>query len=110
MANRDRARAALPVLGLALSAQAESTIRAITANGNHSLALDSGGAVWEWGLKWPAPRRVIGLTGVVRLAAGLDSGLAVKDDGTVRAWGANDAGQLSDGTTTSQSTDGLRIR
>ena len=74
MANRDGTRAALLVLGLVLSAQAESNIQAITANGNHSLALDSDGSVWEWGLKWSAPRRVSGLAGIVSVAAGLDYG------------------------------------
>src|SRR5437016_3742202 len=33
-----------------------------------------------------------GLTNVVAVAAGLDDALALRDDGTVVAWGANDFG------------------
>jgi alpha-tubulin suppressor-like RCC1 family protein len=40
------------------------------------------------------------LTGVRAVAAGTACGLALMDDGTVRAWGANHQGQLGDGTNT----------
>jgi alpha-tubulin suppressor-like RCC1 family protein len=39
------------------------------------------------------------LVGVVAVAAGLAHGLALRDDGTVWAWGNNSLGQLGDGTT-----------
>ena len=39
------------------------------------------------------------LSGVTAIAAGLDYSLAVKTDGTVRAWGNNEHGQLGDGST-----------
>jgi YD repeat-containing protein len=76
------------------------------------------GTVWAWGsnrygqlgagtitnesrLK-PAP--VIGLTDVATISSGLDFTLAVKQDGTVWAWGRNTDGQLGDRTTTNRGT------
>jgi alpha-tubulin suppressor-like RCC1 family protein len=44
------------------------------------------------------PGAVVNLTGVKSVKAGCDHGLAVKTDGTVRAWGDNRAGQLGNGT------------
>lgn len=44
----------------------------------------------------PAP--VLGLTGVTAIAAGADSGYAVRSGGTVWAWGANFTGQAGNGT------------
>lgn len=48
--------------------------------------------------------QVIGLKGVVAVAAGSGHSLALKSDGTVWAWGANDFGELGDGTRTDRST------
>jgi alpha-tubulin suppressor-like RCC1 family protein len=47
----------------------------------------------------PFPVRVPDLGDVTAVAAGLEWSLALLKDGTVRAWGANHAGQLGDGTT-----------
>ncbi len=44
------------------------------------------------------------LEGVVAVAAGGQHSLALLDDGTVLAWGANDHGQLGDGTTDSHNS------
>lgn len=50
---------------------------------------------------------IAGLSGVVQLASGFGGGgLALKNDGTVWAWGGNDKGQLCDGTTTARATPG----
>ena len=45
------------------------------------------------------PTRVAGLAQAVSVAAGTRHSLAVRADGVVVAWGANDSGQLGDGTT-----------
>jgi hypothetical protein len=42
--------------------------------------------------------RVGGLGGVTNVAGGRDFSLALKEDGTVWAWGSNDSGQLGGGT------------
>ena len=45
-----------------------------------------------------------GLSGVGAIAAGTYHSLALLTDGTVRAWGDNESGQLGDGTTTLRTT------
>ena len=45
-----------------------------------------------------APGRVVGLDHVVSVAAGSDDSFAIKDDGSVWAWGENDYGELGIGT------------
>ncbi|HYO74172.1 MAG TPA: RCC1 repeat-containing protein, partial [Archangium sp.] len=50
------------------------------------------------------PVQVSGLSGVTALFAGLDHSVALRQDGTVWAWGGNSVGQLGDGTTTQRST------
>ena len=47
---------------------------------------------------WP-PQRVPGLSNVVDLAAGYQTGYAVLQDGTVRSWGVNAYSALGDGST-----------
>jgi alpha-tubulin suppressor-like RCC1 family protein len=44
------------------------------------------------------PVQVPGLTGVTAVAVGWLHVLALRDDGTVWAWGSNQNGQLGDGT------------
>ena len=51
-----------------------------------------------------SPVQVSGLTGVVALAGGRTSSLALKSDGTVWGWGYNGYGQLGDGTRNQHST------
>ena len=45
-----------------------------------------------------------GLTGAVAISGGQDFSLALKNDGTVWAWGQNNYGQLGNGYTTSTNT------
>ncbi len=94
-----------------------SKVVAISGGGAHSLALLSVGTVWAWGdnqygelgngsnANSNVPVRVNNLTGVVAIAGGGyqpgmgDTSLALKSDGTVRAWGDNQYGELGNGST-----------
>jgi uncharacterized protein (TIGR03437 family) len=96
-----------------------SKVVAIAGGGSHSLALLSVGTVWAWGenqfgelgigsnINSNVPVRVNNLTGVVAIAGGGyqpgagDTSLALKSDGTVRAWGDNQYGELGNGSTVS---------
>jgi alpha-tubulin suppressor-like RCC1 family protein len=86
-------------------------VTAISAGGAHSLALLSNGTVMAWGdnesgqlgdgttTNRHVPIALSGLSGVtgISAAAGAHS-LAVLSSGTVMAWGANNEGQLGDGS------------
>lgn len=84
----------------------------VSAGAQHSVALRYDGTVWTWGInssgqlgdgtavaRW-SPVRTLGvLPDIVSVAAGRNHSLAVDIDGNVYAWGANNRGQLGDGTT-----------
>jgi alpha-tubulin suppressor-like RCC1 family protein len=92
-----------------------SNISSIAANGQHSLAR-ANGLVWAWGLNssgqlgidptstgaLASPNVVqhLPISGVSAIAAGGGFNYALGRDGHVYAWGANDNGQLGNGTTT----------
>ena len=84
----------------------------ITVGMNHSMALKNDGTVWTWGdnlagqlgnediaLRSLTPVQVEGISGVTEIKSGWMHNLALKEDGTVWAWGSNGNGQLGDGTT-----------
>jgi alpha-tubulin suppressor-like RCC1 family protein len=91
-------------------------IKSITAGDNHALALSNDGTLWAWGcngngqlgdgttVNKSTPIKVNNFNGVTAIAAGgangFDFSLALKNDGTVWAWGYNQYGQLGDGTKT----------
>ncbi|WP_068468393.1 PKD-like domain-containing protein [Candidatus Protochlamydia phocaeensis] len=96
-----------------LQAACDLTFIATAAGGSHSLALRNDGTVWAWGrnfngqlgdgttLDSSLPVQVGGgtpLTGVIAIAGGGSHSLALKNDGTVWAWGNNGNGELGDGT------------
>jgi alpha-tubulin suppressor-like RCC1 family protein len=108
---------------LAGSPLAGVTVTAIAAGDQHSLALDSNGHVYAWGLNYtgqlgegstttsvpfgkPIPKDISVLAGsplagvtVTAIAAGYRHSLALGNNGHVYAWGINSSGELGDGTT-----------
>src|SRR5215204_3292083 len=71
----------------------------------------SGNVGWGWGDNFfgqvgdgtagnqrHTPVQVQNLSEVTAISAGFLRGLALRNDGTVRAWGRNQSGQLGDGT------------
>jgi len=79
----------------------------LAAGDNHMLALSSDGQVWSWGSNGMGQQgngnigafsvtvsTINSLTDIVQIAASGDFSLALRDDGTVWAWGSNRLGQL----------------
>jgi alpha-tubulin suppressor-like RCC1 family protein len=88
-------------------------VASVSAGDYHSLALMGDGTIRSWGLNsdgqggngsfdstHPTPVSVTGISGAVAIAAGGRHSLALLANGTVLAWGANDSGQLGDGSLT----------
>jgi alpha-tubulin suppressor-like RCC1 family protein len=88
-------------------------VESVAASGYRSLALKTDGTVWQWGFwqlalpwgdsvywlnRYVGDAESVGLHGVTSIAAGSDHSMALKDDGTVWAWGVNIHGQLGGGT------------
>lgn len=79
-------------------------VKAIAPGKDYLLILKKDGTVWSWNwakspLKDIPKYRQIPLTGIIEIAAGDHHFLALKKDGTVWAAGANQYGQLGNGST-----------
>ena len=88
-----------------------SGVIALAAGGRSSYAVKKDGSVWAWGsnnfgqlgdntlVDHFAPQRILPAgSGVMAIAAGIFHTLILKKNGSVWAWGANNAGQIGDGT------------
>jgi alpha-tubulin suppressor-like RCC1 family protein len=96
-----------------------SNIVVVSGDDGHSSALAADGTVWKWGLNDvgelgngttnfianPVPAKILvdkfgaGFSNIVMVSARDYHNIAVKADGSVWMWGANDRGQCGDGTT-----------
>lgn len=85
----------------------------IAGGGRHSIAICTDSLVWAWGTNSVGelgngtntesniPTQVSSLTSIIKTAEGVEShSLALKNDGTVWAWGYNLNGQLGNGNNT----------
>ena len=93
-------------------------VTAVAAGNAHALALTSTGHVYAWGAdlfgqlgngtsaRTDVATAVVTPAGVTftAVAAGGDHSMALASDGRVFSWGANNDGQVGDGTTTARST------
>jgi alpha-tubulin suppressor-like RCC1 family protein len=88
-----------------------------SAGSSHSLAIRTNGTLWAWGsningrlgdgttTSRRSPVRVIcEFSDWCQASAGASHSLAVRNDGTLWAWGSNSSGRLGDNTTTSRSS------
>lgn len=91
--------------------QGSVRIERVVAGGNHTCAIDSQRRAWCWGdnskgqiggemfnADTPDPFRVSVLTDILTMSAGFNHTCAVRTNGVAHCWGANDLGQLGDGT------------
>ena len=89
-----------------------TNIKAIATGDYYIMALKDDGTIWtlgdntygqlgngKFGDYYQTPVQVVGLTDVKAISAGGSFSMALKDDGTVWAWGDNHWGQIGDGTT-----------
>ncbi len=95
-----------------------SQVQSIAAGVEHCMVLKKDGTLWTWGHNncgqlgngtateygIPNANPVQVMAGVKSMAAGSGHSLAIKDDGTLWAWGANSDGLLGDGTAINRTT------
>jgi len=90
---------------------ADAGLKAVNAGFKHALGVEGDGSLWAWGSNWAGQlgdgTSGVGMNAPVRIgsdfdwkavSAGTAHSIAIKDDGSLWAWGSNWAGQLGDGT------------
>ena len=109
---------ALAIMMTGFSTPACAVMPQLAAGSNHTVALRNDGTVWTWGdnsfgqlgngdtSSSSTPVQVTALSGMTftAVAAGSHHTVALRNDGTVWAWGNNDCGQLGNSDTSSSST------
>lgn len=97
----------------------------VIAGGYYTVALKADGTVWAWGRNNHGqlgnatnsgtdtpnrtPLQVDGLIDISQISAGIDHTVAIKNDGTVYAWGNNEWGKLGDNTIISRTIPALIV-
>lgn len=103
-------------------AQDLDQVETIEAGFRSGFAMKRDGTVWSWGANQfgqlglgtttntNRPQPIPGLSGVASISARMGyHTLALKDDGTVWAWGDNDHGQIGDGTVNTVRTTPVQV-
>lgn len=100
-------------ISIAYANDSDPTVVSVSLGMFHGVALKDDGTVWAWGAPYPGRDASyigigtndtgsnmiwINITNVTEVSASYNYCLALKDDGTVWAWGYNNYGQLGDGT------------
>ena len=99
-----------------------SEIIAIAGSGALTIVLKSDGTVWTIGsnlygqlgdgtlvAESYTPVQVSGLSGITAIAGGFSHALALKNNGTVWAWGYNGSGELGNGTVQNESNIPIQV-
>lgn len=102
---------------LTVQVKPETTFKAVAAGSHHSLAIAGDGALWAWGRNDAGqlgdadsgndptlPILIASGSQWKAVAAGRAHTLAIKEDGSLWAWGDNTHGQVGDGGTTAKNS------